>query len=232
MNRLSILAQHALPKPVFELFTGHKRDVLFFWIPKTAGTSVYNVMLEYGCPPRRWRKPMRPFRNRGFVTFAHINVVDLVKAGVITRKYFANAFKFAFVRNPFDRLVSLYFHYQRLKWPDVPDDMTFEKFCEAVTQTRIDPVGLYNTKGLNRCNPQVDWLCDRKGRLRVDYVGRFENLEHDFAKVCARIGIRKPEMPHKNKTEHAPYRDYYNAETRQMVGDFYRRDLEMFGYAF
>jgi hypothetical protein len=231
-HRLRRLAQEALPRPAFERLAGHQRDVLFYWVPKAAGTSIYTVLLNYACPRHRWLTPTEPFHNKGFTTFGHVHLPDLVKAGIVSEEYVRGAFKFAFVRNPFDRLVSLFSYLKKLPLDEVPPAMGFEEFCALVTERPIDPVGLYNFKGLSQCNPQVHWLCDESGRLVVDFVGKYETLDQDFAEVCRRIGIPAPDMPHENKSQHAPYQDYYNERTRSAVAKFYRRDLETFGYSF
>jgi hypothetical protein len=231
-NRLYLLARNLAPKAVFEFVTGHRRDVLFFWVPKAAGTSIYNVLLKYGCPKHRWLKLTRPFPNKGFMTFGHVDVPSVIEAGIMSEQYVQRAFKFGFVRNPFDRLVSLFFHYKKVKWPDVPESMTFDEFCSRVTTQGIKPVGLYNDVELNRCNPQVAWLLDKNGHQLVDFIGKYETLNADFDRVCQTIGIPAQQIPHENKTQHAPYRDYYNAGTRSMVAEFYKKDLETFDYAF
>jgi hypothetical protein len=220
-----------LPEPLFKLLTGRKRDVLFLWVPKCAGMSIYKTLVKYDCAQDRWLTPMEPFVNRGIVTFGHVDVLQLIEQGVVTRRYFNNAFKFGFVRNPFDRMVSLFFYLKKIKCEEVPDAMTFQEFCRKVERREHPPVGLYNYKGLNQCNPMADWLTDRNGHLIADFVGRHESVEDDFRKVCESIGIDEA-IPHENKTDHRPYRDYYDGETRAIVEKLYQRDLDLFGYEF
>ncbi|MEZ5384384.1 MAG: sulfotransferase family 2 domain-containing protein [Prosthecobacter sp.] len=219
------------PEPLFKLLTGRKRDVLFLWVPKCAGTSVYRALVKYNCVQERWLMPMVPFSNRGIITFGHVDVLQLIERGVVTRRYFDNAFKFGFVRNPFDRMVSLFFYLKKIKCEEVSVALTFEDFCRKVDRQEHPPVGLYNYKGLNQCNPMVDWLTDRNGKLIADFVGRHENVNEDFRKICQIIGISE-KIPHKNKTDHRPYREYYNDETRSIVEKLFRRDLDLFGYEF
>jgi hypothetical protein len=65
----------------------------------------------------------------------------------------------------------------------------------------------------------------------VDFVGRFEALERDFATVCRRIGI-DPSLPHINRSTHRDFRDYYTPRTKAMVAEAYSADIERFGYEF
>ena len=210
--------------------TPERSDAIFFWIPKCAGTSIYKLLALHGCPEGRWDSPLAPFNNRGLITFGHVHVPDLVCARVVSEDFFRRAFKFAFVRNPFDRLVSLFFYLKWIRCPDVPEEMDFDGFCRAVEE-RTPPVGLYNYRGLNQCNPMAAWLLDTDGNLLVDEVGRFENLEADFARIGAKMGIRAS-LPHENRGDHAGYRSYYNRESRRMVERFYHKDIEVFGYSF
>jgi hypothetical protein len=75
------------------------------------------------------------------------------------------------------------------------------------------------------------FLCDENGKELVDFVGRYENMEEDFASVCRKIGIDIA-LPHVNRSEHAHYRDYYTAETKAIVSRLFARDIERFHYTF
>ena len=79
---------------------------------------------------------------------------------------------------------------------------------------------------------QLMMLTDLDGNVIVDLVGRLECVQEDFSTMCNRIGLPDLKVPHKNKTKHEHYSVYYDDETREMVADLYRRDIEYFGYAF
>ncbi|MBC8002129.1 MAG: sulfotransferase family 2 domain-containing protein [Opitutaceae bacterium] len=220
-----------LPRGVYKTLTGRTRDVLFLWVPKCAGTSTYQTLVKHGCIEDRWLDPMRRFRNRGVSTFSHVDVVGLVEEGVIRKAYFDNAFKFAFVRNPYDRAVSLFAYLKKLKFPEVPEAMTFTEFCLTLERGAYPPVGLYNYKGLSQCNLMLSWITDRSGKIIADFVGRYETLQKDFQTVCDTIGIKET-IPHENKTEHRPYQEYFDPRTRAIIEKVYRKDLDAFGYSF
>jgi hypothetical protein len=144
----------------------------------------------------------------------------------------STCFKFAFVRNPWDRLVSAY-HYRRNGGSRRPDDLaraklyprSFRRFCR-----RLDH--FMNLPDEHMFVPQWQWISDAEGRIIIDFVGRYEELDRDFEEVCRRIGLDGLRLPHVNKSEHRPYWDYYDAETRDLVGEAYAEDIERFGYAF
>ena len=76
-------------------------------------------------------------------------------------------------------------------------------------------------------------IVDEDGASIVDFVGRFENLQADFAAVCDRIGLHRTGLPHENRSDgRKAYRDYYSEETRDIVARYFKRDIERFGYEF
>jgi chondroitin 4-sulfotransferase 11 len=79
--------------------------------------------------------------------------------------------------------------------------------------------------------PQSDWITDTSGEILVDFVGRFENFEQDFHRVCDRLKC-KAELPHKKKSERGDYQSYYDRESRDIIGDWFRKDIDRFGYKF
>jgi len=81
--------------------------------------------------------------------------------------------------------------------------------------------------------PQAKFLFDERRYRLVNFVGRFENLDEDFAKVCDKLGLGPQSLPHENAARaRRPYRDYYNAQTRALVETLYREDIERFGFTF
>ncbi len=148
-------------------------------------------------------------------------------------------FKFAFVRNPWDRLVSCYWSKVRSeprmrmgKYGDVSlhSDMSFKEFAEAVCRI---PDEVSNT----HFRSQHVTICDDglEKNVLADFVGRFENLEEDFGFVAEKIGLNKSDLTHYaegNYSKIRPYRDSYDEKLARMVGERYREDANLFDYAF
>ncbi|MAG56340.1 MAG: hypothetical protein CMJ83_08630 [Planctomycetes bacterium] len=140
--------------------------------------------------------------------------------------------KFSFVRNPWDRLVSCHaskiegsFHHGFERFRALAPGMPFDAFARAIVDipdSVTDP----------HLRSQYCFITDADGELLVDFVGRFERLAEDFRQVCDRIGAGDVALPHEKKTRRRDYRGYYSPELIEIVGERYAADIDRFGYAF
>lgn len=205
-------------------------DAIFVWIPKTAGSSVWNALRDdAGMLRFDSAEELQGFRGRGPATFAHMSLSALLDAGRIERSYAESAFKFAFVRNPFDRLVSLFAHLR--DHGRISEGLSFEAFVERVA-AGVEPIGLVNFVGLSQANPQVAWLRGQSDTIAIDFVGRYEELCRDFDALCTKLGVES-QLRHMNRSHRDPgYRSYYTRASRSLVERIYQEDLETFGYSF
>jgi hypothetical protein len=209
----------------------HRHKCIFVEVPKTASTSVRAVL---GTPPK-------PHLNLWQIKFLMENYWTgsarwgnrLLEAGYlllpasrrqrIGQRQFESYFKFGFVRNPWDRTVSLY---KRREGMQLRDAMSFDEFVEWFTfssGTCLHPMPHRN---------QLDWFVDPHGNVIADFIGRFENLRDDWAFVCRKLGIDAP-LPHLNENPAAKhYTEYYTPRTRRIIAERFRVDVEHFGYTF
>lgn len=196
---------------------------LFIHIPKTAGNS---IMRAFGVG---WEDHMDLGRYRE-------------KLG---DEALAACFKFAIVRNPWDRVLSEY-NFQRKKKQRADTvrlflqrpDGTERSFAEWVRHALDHPEehkpkewGGKTSPHIHRMSPQIDWI-SLDGTLAVDFVGRMEHLREDFRTICDRLGTPSKRLSRANWKFHWHYSRYYDEETRRLVSDYYARDIEAFGYRF
>ena len=167
----------------------HKDKVVFIHINRTGGVSVETA----------FNKPLMD----------HKRPVDIIK--IIGKEKWDDYFKFSFVRNPWDRLVSVYFN--RKKWGVTAN---FNNWLKSVSKSDW--------------LVQLDWISD-DNQIIVDYVGRFETLSNSFIEVCNKIGTRIS-LPHLNRTHHLHYSHYYNSDSVNMVEHLCKKDIDAFGYKF
>jgi len=138
-------------------------------------------------------------------------------------------FRFAFVRNPWDRLVSCWLdkvvklnHYQ-FSEEKLAKMQDFKNFVDHVAQIDIQT-----------CNdPHIRLQATMIDLNHVDFVGRFERFEADFLKVLDVLGIGEIEIPKKNASQNRKtYHEYYNEATKQKVAEIYKKDIQIFSYQF
>ena len=138
---------------------------------------------------------------------------------------FEGYFKFGFVRNPWDRVVSLYL---RREGDQVHRSKSFEEFVKTIRYSSA--TCLHPSPHVN----QLDWLVDPSGRVVVDYIGRFETLQQDWNNICATLGIASRDLPVKKQNHVARdhYSKFYTRETADLIADRFRADIDFFGYEF
>ncbi|HEX2086563.1 MAG TPA: sulfotransferase family 2 domain-containing protein [Solirubrobacteraceae bacterium] len=209
-----------------ELSFAHR--FVFIHVPKTGGESVVEALRPFSDDP-----PVPPGGRTPVIRKLYVNALYQLRErryGHITAKelqaampgeFFATAFKFAFVRNPWDWHVSTY-HYvvQQPEHEDHARYVALGSFEAYLEHRAAEGAAL-----------QSDYVLGDDGELLVDFVGRQEALAGHFALACERIGIRAS-LPHVNRSSHRDFRSYYSPRTRDLVAELCRRDIEAFGYEF
>jgi hypothetical protein len=217
-------------KPLRKLINRSQQNAVFLWIPRTGGTSFYTALAKHGCSHHRRIDIIHyRFAQTGLVTFSHADYNALLEHGFVEPQFDETAYKFAIVRNPYDRLISLYHYF--IKQRDLHPKTSFSTFCRLLREDAIDDIGIFNVNGMSQCQPQCRWLKDKNGKLIPDYVGKFETLAESYKTIMAHLGIQE-ELPNINGTVHKPYQEYYSAEDIEIVNEFYREDFEEFGYKY
>jgi hypothetical protein len=206
------------------MLLSHRYRFIFIHVYKVAGTSM-RAALEPYCEDQ-WKRTAARFLKRAGVSWPALPPRHLQAAKVrdmLPPEVFASYFKFAFVRNPWDWQVSLY-HYMRQR-----DDHQQSAFIQG-----LDGFDTYiRWRVAEDLHLQREFVCDpADGRMLVDYIGRIETVDPDFAEICRITGLPPIQLPHVNRSKHRDYRSYYTDETRELVARAFRDDIETFGYTF
>jgi hypothetical protein len=136
-----------------------------------------------------------------------------------------NYFKFAVVRNPFDWVVSWYFYRKSVSNNNNTKDISFKEWLVDKNSSA------YNIEGIGLTLSQYDIIsCD--ANIKIDFIGKYENLQEDFDIICDKIGIPRQELPRENRSNHKHYTEYYDDETRKIVAEKFAKDIKYFGYKF
>lgn len=200
------------------MIISHTHKFIFIKSRKTAGSSIQHALAKF-CGP------MDVLTGAGFCqevvqvggkNLAHMEATSIRKK--LDPNIWSQYYKFCFVRNPWDLTVSRYF------W-DLKKERTresnFNDWVKACSSSRWKKDELTQYSHVN-------------GEMAVDFVGRYEQLEDDFERICLELGVPRPELPHEKvrhvKKEH--YSTYYDEDTIEIVRQNYQEAIDIFGYRF
>ncbi len=207
---------------------------IFVHIPRTGGSSIERLLWpakEDRNEKNLWMGFTDPYHNK-YQTGGLQHLLASQIRREVGEETFRRFFKFAFVRNPWDKTVSQYLYMKRRK-----DLRAFIGMAEHDSFNHY--LTLIAAKKHVQWEAQYRFIYSETGRQLVDFVGRFEHFRRDLQEVLERLGIRTrilgvpvKRIPHLNRSVRRPYREYYDCEARERVRDMYRRDIELFGYRF
>ena len=140
---------------------------------------------------------------------------------------------FAVIRNPWDRVVSRYFFAKKVievekkVSEEYADVSSFEAFLEERHKWGSEEYMWH--RAVRGWYPAFDHVSDDAGRVRCDII-RFENLNADLCRYFNLTEMSKA----RNVTavNQGTYKDVYNDNTIQVVADWYKKDIEHWGYDF
>lgn len=193
-----------------KLIISRKYKFIYFEVPK-CGTrtvlSAFNCATKYGvnnsnfdykCKRIRWEK----YKNRW-------------------DKYF----KFTFVRNPFDRIVSCYISKVVNPIPIQIDvllkpyglwaNMSFTEFVEKICESD---------------NYNEHWAPQYLLIPEVDFIGKVENFNNDILYITTKIGIEPLNIKIMNSSNIKNYNIFYNEKNEKLIREKYKQDFKLLGY--
>jgi hypothetical protein len=201
------------------------KKLLFIWIPKTGGTSI-DRYFKLNHQVKNDDKFKYHFDNNSNVTFGHADINVLLKEHVMSLEFYKQSFKFCVVRNPYDRIVSLFF-YQRLnkkysfkEWVDY-----LYEHKECIPKNGYRNI-IENKKINNQWNSMSSWIPDD-----IDKIYYFENINRIIPDINNQLNIKQNGgLTHQNKTVHKKYIEYYDKETCNKIYEIYKDDFTRFNY--
>ena len=201
----------------------YEKQFIFVHIPKTAGESIEKLL--FNRTKKNQRRMLFGSRNKYQTGELQHLMAHHIKEEV-GPDVFSDCFKFSFVRNPWDKLVSQFHFSVQYRKPlrdllKIDKNSSFKDYLNSILVLDVNVQWDHQHKFVYHNNECL-----------VDFIGRFENLQEDFKIVCDKIGIPRQELPHSNKSTHKHYTEYYDDETREIVAEKYAKDIEMFGYEF
>jgi hypothetical protein len=203
----------------------YERNCIFVHIPKTGGTSIESVIWPGARSERElWMGFVAPMHNK-YQTGGLQHLLARQIRMEVGDDIFARAFKFTIVRNPWERAVSQFCYMARRadlrEFVGLEAEASFDRYLERIS-SRLHV----------QWQEQADFVLDENGDMLVDFVGRFETLAADAARIFERVGSPGAALPHENKGIHEPYQAYYDDARRERVAEMYQRDIRLFGYTF
>ena len=226
------------------MIISHSHRFIFIKSAKTAGTSLESALSNH-CSGDDIVTPLGDYRvnrdDEGNWVHKSMNGGDFKQHDhgiTIKNKVPADVwngyFKFSVARNPWDRVLSLFFWKHRNDPALRPRKRLYHRLG-----IRFDEIGPARAL-FSKFVAKGDWETNDRfyiidNELCVDFVIRYENLEEGFGQVCDRIGISVPSLPNLKggiRTKGHHYSDYYDEDTRRGVADRHRNDIRLLGYAF
>jgi hypothetical protein len=213
LERLSVVDRQVVSKTlsrrprfpeVFDQF-----ECIFIHVPKCAGSSVAMSMFgEFptGHLPLYWYE--KQFKSR-----------------------YEEYFKFGFVRDPLHRALSAYRYL--LQDPQPRDRAAFELVSRYSSFDTFVEGWLHADNICKQIHfaPQHHFLQNSMGQIAVDFIGRQEHLETDFAALCEQLGV-DAELKHINRSPgpDCQIKTLCSAASRKRIREVYARDYELFAY--
>ena len=199
-------------KGVHSLIETEAQDAIFLHIPKTGGVWVAESLFD---------------------SHAASHTPLYMYLALYGARDFDRMFKFAFVRNPWTRLASAYHFLRAGGLTDTDRDWAEANMMDYEDINDFVETGLERPEIRNwvHFQNQTYFLRDpRTGRVGVDFLGRFETLRDDYAKVAARLGS-SAELPHLNATKKTSKKGpALSARSIRRIGEIYHEDAVALDY--
>ncbi len=220
INNIIILASKSIQGKIKQVTVSDKRQFIYIGTPRSGSSALHYCL------------------GSNFVTDAVQKDID------ISNPKYKNYFKFTFVRNPWDRVLSCYVSkiVNAVKNP-LPrkdemslyvkpistllgkNELTFDDFVQFITHERdgsADP----------HWRAQHTFSYDVDGLLIADYIGRLEIIDEDFNIIRKEIGTDINIIRSSQSGKKGPYQDAYNDNSQKLIAERFKKDIQLFDYQF
>ena len=214
---------------------------LFLRVPKNASTSILNGFKENNyilksnslkdlCNVYKKAKNKKGVlysktSKKSRLILQHSKVIDL-----------EDVFSFGFVRNPYSRVVSsfnLHSNKRLVKsWRGGKKIKDFKQYLKILEKQNLNPCSDFESVEFLLACEQYPFLIDDNNSIKVNFIGKVENIQNDINFVTKTLGLEKVNIPHLNKTSEKNYVEYYDDECKDIVTKIYKKDIEYFNYEF
>ena len=165
----------------------HTRKIIFIHIPKTAGSSIEQLLRDEG----KYELDFIGVRN-GRSTHHYMGI----ELKLILKDLYQTYYKFSFVRNPYDRLISEYF-WCRINNVGYKFNKTFDEFLDYVEDV-IKNKKFFKPIENDHFIPQYSFLFFNN-KLIVNNIFKYEDIETVAPLIKKRLKI-KTSLQHLNKS--------------------------------
>ncbi len=212
------------------MIISHSKKFIFVHIQKNAGTTITIYLDKYlnyqdmVIGATEFGEKIQPFFKKKYNLQKHSHA-KRIKA-VTGDEVWNNYFSFSFVRNPWDRMVSLYNYCckGKYKFPICKEAIEAGSFSQFIRGQCFQSLP-----------QQLAYLTDKQGNVLVDFIGKQESIQKDFDYVCEQLQVPSTDIQkfkHNVKT-FDNYQDYYNSdEDIDIVKNKFASDINFFGYKF
>ena len=205
------------------MIVSHRHRFVFVAVPRVA-TRALRQALTMQLDAMDWQQQnlfaahRLPVADLAAAEHGHLSVRDIRPR--LPEELWQSYLKFAFVRDPFERFVDTFLSLEAAD----------EQEPVAVAARMKRALGTERFRRRRLTLPQSHFLVDEEDRVATDFLGRFETLDASWRQLCTRLGLPAVPLARRREPERRDWAHYYDAELAGMVADYYRNDLQNFGY--
>jgi len=212
----------------------HEKKAIFIHINKTGGSYIAGTLEKYYgfktyylkrpdhdefCLVQKKNPRQKYYENRihGVLNY-YRSSPHLNRYMNMTPEKWDSYFKFCFVRNPYDRIIS--------GWNHLGKRIPFKQYVHLKNFVN-------DMEYIHTFMPQYRHIINFKNEIDMNFIGRFDNLENDFLYILFHLGYDLPihdPVVRVNVKKHKKYTEYYDQKTLDKVNEIMFHDFQHFDF--